>query len=366
MASQFDASVKGRCSEILTDMTNFMKGNAPEYYATKNGTLAAITSNYNVGATEIELGQADGTIRRARVRYISRKTTDAISTDFDDITCGTGTSTVFKETTLEISEEICIDGGITITENEMKKLCMTNADYQSWRDRVLMTYINSLHTKLDQEILTKISLNCIGVNVKNKTSLGVPLATAKTINVLSGDCKSACTDGVNELLIDYEDNEQIGAPIIIGQGNWEKLMLNLGYGCCNDYGVDFGKVQSFISSRGYAFYKDQNANAILGDDQILVLAPNAVQFVSWNAFDGMEIPWNGSFAHLTMPDPKYPGLMWDFHLKYNDCTDRNGNGTYWLNLKLMWDVFCAPSDVFESSDPMYGVTGVFRYEATAI
>lgn len=363
MATLYDPDVPGICERILRDLRDMAQPNAPETAVHMNGTLNAMLSPYNNRSAWEPLGVNDGTVRQMRIKYLRRGIVDDVLEDFADIECGIGTDPAYTEITMEITEEIAMPA-ITISEMDMKKLCMTGADYEGWRDRVLLTNMDALRTKLSRNILQKIALNCIGVNINN-VETGAPSPNPKNINVLTGDCNAVCADGISELLIDYEDNQLNGAPIIIGQGNWQKAMMGLDWGCCNTSGIDMNKVRASINAHQSAWFKDTGSNAILGQDNILVLAPGAVQFIPWNPFKGMEKAWNGNFAHLTLPDPVFPGLKWAWHIKYTDCTDDTGLGTYWMNLKAMWDVFCIPGDAFQAGDDIFGMTGAMIYHAQA-
>ena len=350
----------GFCEVLLNELDAITGKNTPEMMQKKNGTLEALTSAGNkMGFDALPLGQGEGRVKQTRVRYLQRSCDDTAITSYASRTCGTGTEKAFLETTVDVNNYVG-SRNIQLSNSEMRQLCVDSKAMGAWFRRNIMSEMNAVHTTLNNALLENIYNNCVGVNINNLVS-GVPSASAKDITVLTGDCKTNCVDGINELLRDYSEHQYLGAPFIVAQGNFAKAMLNLKYGCCNQDGIDWNKVSDYISSNGFAFYDDHNVNSVVAQDAVLMLAPGASQVLFWNENAGdFEVQYNDVYAHTMFASPWIAGLNFDLDIHYDDCTK-----VYWLQFGVHYEPWCLPSDAFDDCDELAGVSGVWLYNAIA-
>ena len=222
--------------------------------------------------------------------------------------------------------------------------------------RTLARYMHAMRTKMNRQLLADLELaNCVGVNINNIVS-AVPSSSCKEVTMLNIDGQNL-QDGFNTMRIDFDDNQMNGMPAIIGQGNFERFLMNSDVGCCNDGGIDMAQVAEFIGRTGLSFWKDQNFNEIIGEDNIWMIAPGAMQVLTFNENQGPgNVGWNENYAHMRIPDDKIPGLVYDFDIIYDSCKK-----IYKERLSVWFDHDCWPSDVFAAGDELEGVTGIFCF-----
>lgn len=349
---------EGFCAVLLNELESITGINTPEMMQKRNGTLQALTSAGNkTGFEQLPLGQSEGRVKQTRVRYFQRSCDDTAITSYGDRTCGEGTEKPFLELTVDVNNYVG-SRNMLLNEATMRQLCVDSKAMGAWFRRNIMSEMNAVHTTLNNALLTNILDNCVGLNINGD---GGPSSSAKEITVLTGDCKSNCVDGINELRRDYSDHQYSGMPFIVGQGNFQKVMYNLDYGCCNDFGIDWNKVADYIQSHGFAYFEDQNGNELIGPDGILMMAPGASQVLFWNENAGdFQHQFNDLFAHTSFPSPWIPGLTFDLDVKYMDC-DR----AYWVQFGVHYEPWCLPEDAFAACDDLFGVSGVWLYEAVA-
>ncbi len=107
---------------------------------------------------------------------------------------------------------------------------------------------------------------------------------------------------------------------------------------------------------------DQAANAILGNNKFLVVAPNVSHLLWFNKNANIGINTE-IIQHIVIPDPVYGNaLKWDLDFKWDECDKQ------WIyTLGAWYDVFNAiKDDAFVSpDDELNNMTGILTYEATA-
>jgi hypothetical protein len=132
--------------------------------------------------------------------------------------------------------------------------------------------------------------------------------------------------------------------------------MDLGYGCCNDGGFDFGKM---AANAPFKFYSDYDMTTELGNaNDFFAFFPKTVQMAVFNKYVGEFARPIGTMERGTLPDPFIPGLVYDVRILPNEC------GEYYdLYVNLDYDFWFAP-DQFQAGDRLEGVTGVFKAQAT--
>lgn len=336
---------------MLREFADVMgSGPVPETMGKRLGLLEFLLSDLNRTGGGIMIQDSTGTVRENRIRYFQRDTRDTVVTDFDNYDC-TGTEDDFLEDTVQIDNEIG-SKEMRLSRERMRQICVDQSAAGSFFFRYLMKSMNAVRDELDRQVMTEVGNDCVGINVNNLVS-DVASAAAKGITVLETNGENR-QDGMNELQIDWSENQMPGRGFLIGQGNLERFFMNLNVGCCNDGGIDFSRVASGMN---FGALVDQNANELLGDNNVLAIAPGVIQLLTGHENVGAgNVAWNENYAHLQIPDNRIPGLIYDWDIIYTPC-----DKVYDMRLKLYWEKWCWPTDVFGATDDLSGVTGVFEY-----
>lgn len=167
---------------------------------------------------------------------------------------------------------------------------------------------------------------------------------------------------------DQEDNYQMGAGDIgiVGLGQARRYMNRLAVGNANDAGIDYRAVAAEF---GMVLFKDSYTNSVLGDpDNVLAFYPGAAQFYQYNLFRGdFAIKVTETHIKGTMPDPIFPGITYDYILKYDDnCETGNGLQGAWVGRVLTYfDLFTIPEGAFgDTYADLNDFNGIVGYKIT--
>ena len=139
--------------------------------------------------------------------------------------------------------------------------------------------------------------------------------------------------------------------MMIGSGNFDLYAKTQQIACCNSTtGTDLAQWVD------YQYYNDRFVEGIVGANHFLVLAPGAVQLVTWNKYVGDYAKRNDVFEHGTLTDP-FSGLTYDLKVHYDDCIDQ-----YVIKFQLNWTMFFIPANAFSAGDDLFGVNYTFDFE----
>lgn len=358
-----EVNLAGSCPQMLAYMRDIVGKNYAFDLQRKTGTLDFLSSPAGGGA-KIDLNsvQQGRKYHTAKVHYKIRTKPCEILTDASvgDV-CDTAAEPAELSTTIDITKRV---GTIPkkFTNDKMINICQNT---QAFIDEYVLSDMKALRTKVNDVLLALLDAG----SGRNHTFNGTEVAeiTNKTLRLLGTDTttgtKVPLYANFAEIALDFENNQQLGVPNLIGQGLLAQFMMLSKFSCCNADGVAY---DSAIASSGSAFWLDQGANAVLGANEFLVVAPGVASLLWFNR--NRNINMNLADAqHIVMPDPEYPGLGWDFDFFFDHC-----DKTWVYNLSADFDLFTPPTDQFGSDDlsspvcedDLVGTTGIFKYKAT--
>lgn len=227
---------------------------------------------------------------------------------------------------------------------------------------------NALLMAVDQDVLT-LAAAAVGRNRVTGAN------TSKTINISKDGTVTPLTDGLTEILKDYQVNEFYGRPAMIGSGLMHSFMVQRFAQGTNQSGLDKGALSDLID-----FYYDQNAASIVGSNQVLVYEPGAVQLIEYLEYTGFKAgpkPGGSTFGVIPIPVQTANGIIpveFDFQLRYNDCavtaTEGYAGGSitlqkgYNMILSKQFGLFTIPTDAYKFHDELWQNRGSLRYTIT--
>jgi hypothetical protein len=330
------AFTEGLCQKLQQDLANVAGQNAPSLKRDKVGYLDALMSEENRAGFEAIQLPTNGKYRGVQINYIQRGTEDAVNLTCSN-TCETDQEIAPKQEVFEINN--CIETkGMKFSEDEMRKLCEADSVYVS---NVIMSQMNAINVALNKQLLSKQSTN-FG-NFADGTSL-------KSVKLFEDTTNAPRSIAAAQIRSEYEQVGSSGAPMIIGSGNFDLYAKTQQIACCNSFGVDLARWTD------YMYFNDRFVETVIGANQFIVLAPNAVQLVTWNKYVGDYAKRNDVFEHGTITDP-FTGLTYDLKVHYDDCADE-----WSIKLFLNWGVFFIPSNAFATGDVNEGVNYTFNFE----
>ncbi len=333
----------------------------PQYKVTPVGFLQMLLEN----PTTVKISNAkeilNGKERELKVRYAQRGLESDVSTEDN---CETTIGLSYEETS--IGRPLFSKLGIFISDDEMRR-------YEKEAQKTIQAGNPSapLMVPLYEAILVKIN----GIIQKINTNLLSTQATKWGVNAVTGNNTPVAVnfanspnmeDGVVKLLTDYQYNEGVEAPIIVGNGK------------INNYNI-MQRMKTSADQFGYGsnptfkFYNDFKSVTTWGENHFGLFTPNMVGLVDFNKNVGAYAGNKGGSYFFTLPVPvqlaggKLSSLVFDCQLKYQDCPVESGGKTiprgWHLLISKSYGLFNAPTDMFAEGDRLNGVNGSFHYTA---
>lgn len=363
--ADFNFDLAGVCSKILTQAEDLAGKNYAMNLQKSLGALDFITSPDN-GGIKASYVQKGSKVVEAKVLYKQRTLPCEIQdgNDAKDATvCDTAVEAEEKSVDVRVDDRVATSPR-KFTNSKMVQICQ---DTEAFMKEYLDSDKRALREKVDEKILAKMAVD-IGVNKRQDGT--TVAADAYATEQLLGTANSQnipLTGNFNDVLMDYQNNQFVGVPALIGQGNLQTYYSLAGLACCNSV----TPYADALSRSGSAFFLDQNANRVLGtaagETRALMVAFGASHLLWFNENANININ-AGNAAHIVIPDDVYPGLKWDLDFKWDEC-----NKVWIYQQSAYFDVFNVfRSDSFKQNDPspacddeLYGVTGIWGYKFTA-
>jgi hypothetical protein len=361
----FNLNIVGACERIRKEAEELAGENYAFNMGRKNGALDAITSPDNGSPLETKFVSYDEKIAKLVVFYDQRTKPCQITHDCYRSVCDTGTTPARKSFNFELDD--CIKTPVReYTNDDMVALCKDTRKFMMERG---FNDLRAAREYFSEQIMAYL-VTQIGIN--HQFSGGdVAASTYKTLDLIGADSASQpipLPGNFATMPLDYENNQLTGKPIVIGQGNFELFWKLHGMSCCNattpygDENLD-GDV---------AFYKDQAANRVFGNNKVLMLAPGAIKLVTFNENRNIEKMGTNTNQNMsiTVPDPAGYPFDWNLDLYWDIC-DKKWKMMYSISWGIFnlfqLDSFSSNSETTGSpdcSDELDNMLGVFGYSIT--
>jgi hypothetical protein len=338
----------------------------------KTGGLDFITSPENAGV-EVESGrlissQGGRKAAKLHIYYDQRTKPCQISQDCDANVCDTGTTPVRQEMDVTIGN--CLSTPVReYTAADMAALCNDTETFMRTRG---FNDLRAARELLSERILAYLDGE-IGINYEfdGSTTLAGTYKNVQLLFTINGQ-PTPQPGNFTDMILDYQNNQLVGVPAVIGQGNFEQFAMLHNMSCCNST-TPFGEANINGDAR---WYKDQAGNQVLGDNKVILTAFGVHHFLYWNenrniaAVEGS----NASDAfHIVVPDPMGYPIDWNFDFYFDHCEKK------WKSFySIMWGAFnIFQNDSFAASgedtspdvspdcdDDLDGMLATFGYNIT--
>ncbi|PXV61174.1 hypothetical protein CLV62_1257 [Dysgonomonas alginatilytica] len=300
-----------------------------------------------------------------KLRYMKRGT-KADVTDRDD--CLTPLSPIWGEAT--INRTFFSKIGISIKDRELRdweteaskglsigdpSASVSNAMYQT-----MLSKLQGMFQKINENLLLTQSTKW-GINAK--TSSSAPQSVTFSNGITIGD-------GVMKLIRDFQFNEMIGTPLIVGNGS----VIDYNMAQMLKVSTD---LQGFGRNTTWRAYEDLNSISAWGDNHFGVFAEGSVGFVDFQKYAPGFSHDTGSSIKFRLPFPvmlsdgSVIAMTFDAQLVNNPCNVYDDDDNLLVEegwgfiLSKSYGLFTAPDDMYQSTDRLSGVNGSFHYIGAA-
>lgn len=329
------------------------------------GALDFITSRDNGGVQqELITWNQRKKIAKMKIIYEQRTKPCEILTGDEALEaniCDDGETPIQLEAEVEITERMATKVK-DFTNEEMVVIC---EDTESFIRKFLQSDLQAAREKLSALILSKLD-DMVGV-IKHADGTTTAAGSYKNRKLLATDDTGQqipLPGNYSDFVLDYENMEFAGTPAVIGQGYFDKYMQLEKMSCCNSK----TPYNDAIEAANLAFFKDSQANSILGNNKVVMLPFGIVHLLTFNKNNNIQINTE-THKHIVIPDPAGYPIDWDLDFKWDECTET------W---KFMYSVFYKLFNVFQEDsfkgnspevspacvDSNFGVNGVWGYQIT--
>ncbi len=356
----------GTCQKILKQMKDLAGQNYAMDLGGETGTIDFLMNPANGSNPKTELISIDSGKKLLKTKVVYKQPTNNCevftgSTAINAGLCDTPREDDEKSVEIAITQKVALQPR-AFSNERMINICQ---DTEAFVKEYLMSDIRAIREKININSLALLLANA-GKNYQQNGSVGNAGADVD-VKLLANDSFGQpvpLTGNWNKVIMDYSNNYLRGMPHVIGQGNLETYLSLRGLACCNT-SIPYGQAVA----GGVAFYKDHFANPVLGTNKFLVIAPGISHMLLFNENNNINLNTQ-LVQHITIPDPKYPKIKYDFDFKWDECNKK------WIYFISVWfDVFNAfQADAFKAESPevspicdheRLGMTGTLYYEATS-
>ncbi len=317
-------------------------GKLSSTYREMNPFTGFLISPVNTDNTlQKQIDSGNGHIRTVEVRYQSRLTEDQVtSSAVQDCTGGQKPGETSHQ--YEIDPTVGSEYKWTIAFDDLVRRC---EDDENWFARQMQMGIDvicrAINTKNWQQASTLIGNfattgNANPIHIATKNSAGVYVGSA-----------------MEDVRFEYTRMDYSGSVALFSSSKefYNYFHSQMGMCCNTTFGMD---LPTLFKGKDLVPFDDRKAGTYLGDPQdVLAMAPGALQFLTWNQYKGMQVITSEVYKQGLIMDP-YTNLVFDYLATFN-C------GTWNFQLKLAHKLVAMPSDMFCADDRMHGVTWVNKF-----
>jgi hypothetical protein len=367
-ASAFDHNIAGACENIRKEAEDLSGSNYAMDLTRSNGALDFITDPSN-GGVESELitpaGENGAKLTTLKVLYDQPTRACQASTSLDTNICNdTATTPTRKQFFKTIGKKISSPARY-FSNNDLVILCQGSKEFIQNR---LKSDLRATKELWNEVLLAE--LNAMKGKIYHWDGTETLSGSGKSLQLLRTENGHDLPQPGNFITIaqDFTNMKLSGVPALIGDGYFDRYIRLNQLACCNAS----TPYADAVSNAGVAYYYDHKASDILGANKTIVIPYGIIHLLTFNQNQNIaDLLGNngnvGSEFHMVIPDPDYPGLKWNFDMKW-DCTTLRWKYMY----SVHWDVFnvyqadsfASDSGTPDCSDDNVGITGVFQYNIT--
>lgn len=362
--AEYNHDLIGACQNIQKEADILSGQNSAFKLGRQVGALDAITSPANGGVQSQLITYDEGRkVAKLEIFYDQRTKPCQIVDDVLNVCDEDGSTPARKSAT------VTIDNGIStpvryFNNDDMVVLCKNQQDFIQSR---LFNDLRAARERLSEKTLAFLDAGIGDIKHWDGTTTTAAYADLQLLYGTAAGEDVPQAGNYSNLLLDYQNMQLTGVPMIIGQGYFDKYMMSQKLACCNA-NTPYGEA---VGAAGAAYFQDQAANATLGDNKIIVAPFGLVHLLTFNKNKNIGINTQTE-QHITIADPDGYPFMWNLDFKW-DCSAEAWKYVYSLQYSFFntWqaDSFQeedeqSPDVSPDCDDELFGVTGIFGYQVT--
>lgn len=227
----------------------------------------------------------------------------------------------------------------------------------------IMNTVNAIVQKMDTTLLTATTW---GENVVTGNN------AATSINIDKSGSTLNLTDGILRILSDYQVNEGVGQPIIVGNGLMNSFEIGKSSFGANGAGMNIAALS------GYKWYHDIKSATVWGANQVGVFQPGTIGLVDIDRYIAWKSGRHGTshFAQIELPiesgDGSITKMRFNIQIKEMDCPAEyatqygveTGDRGWQVIITKRYGLWQMPGTTVQATDRLIDVNGAFRYALT--
>ena len=325
------------CVQLQQALTEVAGANAPALKRDRVGFVEALQSPANLNGVRRVAVPGNGKRRQVELIYLQRGVEAGVQAAQPTAFCDASDQPEPRSMLVEV--EHWVHRKLRFTEEELRRYCW--ADDPVFVANAILAELNALTVAVNKVLLTLQAAN-LGAFFDG--------SSVKNISWLDAQNQPQYFEE-SKLLEEYSLIGGSGQPLVIGAGDLAHYTRMTRKGCCTASGLDLGQAGE------YSFFYDRFVNtAFASGEHYLVLAPGAVQLVTWNANVGDYARQEGRNESGTLVDP-FTGLRFDLDQVWDACTKR-----YHLTIALNYGLVVLPPDAFALGDELAGVNYSLHFQ----
>lgn len=306
----------------------------------------------------LEINALPGNGKKRTVQAVyQRRVLESEVDDYINYSCTASNKRGETSTTYELDINRGVEIAKRISILDLVERCESNESYKA---RFIMDLIDGARRKMETQAATKLA-TIAGTGVYSTIDLnpdGSAIASnRKAVKTLVSSSNPTQNYSALEAIMQTARlNNYCSAPIVIGEYEIANYFRrNTLAGCCSDLGMN---IAEFINGSAPIVLTSYRMPSALGaNTDFITLSAGAVLPMWFNLYEGDVNALNddSNFAG-TIIDPQ-TGIPFNLRVQ-RICDDWD------FNLTLAWDLFSAPTDMFENSDVQDGNIFVHKYRVS--
>ncbi len=337
------------CPQIQEDLNNQFVQFNPLGAKDVQGFTDFVSSQMNTnGFMQNQIAGGNGKLRQVELVYTPPIAESAVGSTTTKLCVSTNEDGELSHT-YEIDPLVgsAIDRKFTISN--LATMCK---DDSLWFAQRIQAMMDGLEKSIGTKNATQLALlsGAFGDGESNVAANTKTIATKKASALGS----PIDIDGLTEILFAAMNAGYADKPFIFGYNEIYKYIKKIAAGSIAAEGVDYG---TYAAQNDLVFIADKKVNTALGGEKFMMVAPGAVQMITYLEFEGaFRTVSDGAYQQNVIINPKN-GRKFDFQLK-NDC------GNISVNLKLAHKLIGLPTDMYPVGDNYQNVTFVNKFNIT--
>lgn len=336
------------CPALNEQLANLAGEHFKQQTQSELGFLKGLTDQYNNSSVEITpLNRQNGQIRTVQVMYQKRTPESEVTETINN--CVTGPFNESDNFSFNVDVNLELSHEFEYNEDKIRELCEGK---NSWIAKDMMGKMDALYRKLNRRLIT-IAIANFGNYATGVNSGTSPIALSLLEPFATGGMTGANFLGESIMLNALSDARVVGKPMAFGVGDLRNYSNMRAIGNNNMLGVDLATDQNFY------FLADPMVGDVLGNvDEFIAMEAGAMQFIPVPQYVGEYQNITESRTKSTIVDPRF-GIEFDFFI-YNveACPDQ-----WKARLSLRYAAPVMYNDAYASTDYLFGVNGLFKFDA---